>query len=201
MSDLVKNTYKIAAAILAGGRSVRMGSPKDAVVIPGDGRTFLGRICDEVDIIFPYVISGRYISLRPDQDIRREGYVYVPDRFEGAGPLGGIASVLLTAADDGFDAVLVLACDMIRYDHEEIGSICGCYRGEDVLFARSGVSLIEPLASIYSVSAADTIVSMIGRKKYRIKDLAEEDCSIAFFDSGRSLCYENRNTPYETENE
>ena len=66
----------IAACVLAGGQSKRMGRPKHSVVIPGDGRTFLDRICDEIDHVYPSVISGRYISLRADQNIERDGYKY-----------------------------------------------------------------------------------------------------------------------------
>lgn len=186
---------RIAAAVLAGGRSKRMGSPKESVIIPGDGRTFLDRICDEVDEVYPERIIARYISVRCGQHVNRKGYETVTDRYEGTGPIGGIASVLKQARGDGADAVLVIACDMIRYDHAEIRRICGQYAGEGVLFARTNM-LVQPLASIYSVSAAEDLMSMIAPKDYRIRDLAGYIQNVGYYDSDHVDNYENQNFPF-----
>ena len=114
-----------------------MGQPKESVIIPGDGRTFLDRICDEIDKAYQKIISQRYISQREDQQIIRDGYVPVYDKYTGIGPIGGIASVLERAGKDGYDATLFLACDMTGYHYDEISQICTRYHGEDVLFART----------------------------------------------------------------
>lgn len=188
--------HRIAAAVLTGGRSLRMGSPKESTVIPGDGRTFLDRICDEVDITYPNTISGRYLSVRADQDVCRTGYIRVPDRYDGIGPLGGIASVLMRAYDDGFEAVLMLACDMIRYEHGEILSICEHYHGEDILFARTSPDDLQPLASIYSTGILDAVQSQTDSGDYRIRNLSGRLRDVLFYDSSDPGFYENRNTPF-----
>ncbi len=187
--------FKIGAAVLCGGRSKRMGRPKESVVIEGDGRTFLERICDEVDKVFPDLICKRYLSVREEQDINRDGYERVTDIYEDIGPLGGTAAVLTRAAEDGVDAVLILACDMTAYDHDEIRNICGIYDGEDILFARTEESGLQPLASIYSVSVLPAVIDRISKKDYRIRDLADLVNTTGYYDAARGACYHNQNTP------
>ncbi len=70
--------YKIAAAVLLGGRSVRMGSPKETMMIKKDGRTFLDRLCDEADLCVGKSITKRYLSERRDQNAAREGCTEIP---------------------------------------------------------------------------------------------------------------------------
>ncbi|MCR5687935.1 MAG: NTP transferase domain-containing protein [Lachnospiraceae bacterium] len=171
-----------------------MGRPKHSVVIPGDGRTFLDRMCDEIDHVYPSVVRGRYISMRPDQNIEREGYKCVCDRYEAIGPLGGIASVLADAKRDRFDAVLMLACDMTAYDSQEIINICERYDGDDILFARTDETDIEPLASIYGITVLDAIQTQIDNGDYRIRDLEKLVENIGYFDSVYPERYFNQNT-------
>ncbi len=192
----MKTKYNIAAVVLVGGLSRRMGMPKDSVVIPNDGRTFLDKICEEVDITYPDVIKGRYLSVRSDRILAREGYESVIDIFERVGPLGGIHASLVRAREDGYDAVLVLACDMTEYDHKEIEAICAAYAGEDILFARTGKIDVQPLASIYSVTVIGGIIEQIKKKEYRIRDLSGTLSNISYYDSNRRSIYRNQNTPF-----
>ena len=187
--------YRIAAAVLAGGRSTRMGSPKENMIIEGDGRTFLNKICDEADACSGDCIAARYLSIRRGQDLSREGYKTVEDTYDDIGPLGGLTAVLKTAAADGMDAVLILACDMIRYTENEIRRICDSYKGEDILWARTDGRDIQPLASIYSVKILDECLSQAGDGVYRLRDLDKRCKRTGFYDSADSPAYENRNDP------
>ena len=190
----------IAACVLAGGQSKRMGRPKHSVIIPGDGRTFLDRMCDEIDRVYPSVIRGRYISMRSDQNIEREGYKCVCDRYEAIGPLGGIASALADAKRDGFNAVLMLACDMTAYNCQEIINICERYDGDDILFARTDETDIQPLASIYGITVLDAIMTQIDNGNYRIRDLEKLVKKSEYFDSVCPERYFNQNTVAEQPN-
>ncbi len=196
MSESTGKGLRIAAAVLTGGYSKRMGSPKEDIVIPGDGRTFLDRICDEADKGYPEIISGRYLSVRKGQKTGREGYLRTEDLYDGIGPMGGIISVLTRAKKEGFDAVLFLACDLIDYRFEEMKKICECYRGEDVLFARTDGRDLQPLASIYSISAIPAFYALIEKKNYRIRDVKEILRVTGFYDSEVSQCYVNQNIPF-----
>ena len=187
---------RMAVAVLTGGRSARMGRPKELVVIPDDGRTFLERICDEVDIISDRPFIARYLSVREGQCIERDGYINVSDRYEGIGPIGGIYSSLEKAAEDGAGSVLILACDLIGYDNNEITGICDSYKGEDILFARTGDGRLQPLASIYSADILPAVRYLIERGKYRITDLSEACANVGYYDTFRNECYINQNTPF-----
>ncbi len=197
MVDKTSKDIKIAAAVLTGGKSSRMGRPKESVVIPGDGRTFITRICDEVDMVYPETVSGRYLSVRSGQEIDRPGYIIVPDIFDGIGPLGGVASLLSRAKADGYDAVLALAVDLITYDHDEIVRICDHYDGEDVLFTRTEGVGLQPLASIYNVSTFSSITDMIEEGNFRIRDIAGRCKRVGYYDSDSPGWYEDQNHDFQ----
>ncbi|MBR1507520.1 MAG: molybdenum cofactor guanylyltransferase [Eubacterium sp.] len=188
--------YRIAAAVLAGGRSKRMGSPKESMIITGDGRTFLDKICDEVDECFGKCIDLRILSLREGQTVFRDGYMPVYDRYDDIGPLGGLISILEKAVSEGIDACLIIACDMINYTAEEIRRICEEYKGEDILFARTDYDKrIQPLASIYSVKMLQYAVKMAEEGDYRMRKLADMTENVGYYNSRNTELYANINYP------
>lgn len=92
----------VSAAIMAGGRSRRMGRDKawielDGVPLVRRVRDVLAQVADEVIVV---ANDPRYASL---------GLRVVPDRYPDGGALGGIATGVAAATHD---AVLVAACDM-----------------------------------------------------------------------------------------
>jgi molybdopterin-guanine dinucleotide biosynthesis protein A len=185
--------FKIAAAVMVGGKSSRMGQPKENIIIPSMGITFLDKICGEIALCMDSKISGCYLSVRRGQSIERSGYVCVQDTVDEIGPMGGIYSVLLRAGKDGYDAVWFVACDMIRMEAEEIRNVCERYGGEDVLFARTGQSFIQPFGSIYKTDVAEVLKKKIDEKNYRIRSLMDEDILIGYFDSMNLEMYDNIN--------
>ena len=189
-----RSVYRIAAAILVGGQSKRMGSPKEKMVIKGDGRTFLDKICDEADACMDSCIEALYLSVRKGQRVSRNGYIQVEDEYDSIGPMGGICSVLNRAAEDGLDAVLFIACDMIKYDSEEISSICRSYKGEDILWARTGGYAIQPLASIYNVNIVSTIKGMADKGDYKLRNMEKYLDNIGYCDRADINKYDNVNT-------
>ena len=192
-NDKNNNVTNIAVAVMVGGQSKRMGRPKESVIIPGDGRTFLEKICDEIDAAGDIFVE-KYISVRKGQEISHSGYKPVEDVYDGIGPMGGIASVLTRAKKDDVSAVLFLACDMIKYDSDEIGRIVSSYKGEDVLFARTKERGMQPLASIYSVYSLDAITAQIAEGDYRLRHIAERLDDIVYYDALNEELYENVNS-------
>ena len=186
---------RIAAAVLIGGRSTRMGSPKEDMVIPDDGRTFLERICDEVDLCSDREIYARYLSVRKGQAKSREGWTTITDEYDDIGPLGGLTALLERAGEDGADALLLLACDMIKYNAHEISRICSAYKGQDILFARTGKRDVQPLASIYRVSVLEHAKVLAKEGIYRMRALADDTLNVGYFDSDNEEAYLNINTP------
>ena len=93
----------VSCAILAGGKSQRMGQDKAALLI--EGEPLLARtartaraVASEIAIIGP-----------PERAVLVPGIQVIADCWPNAGPLGGIATALQELAGE---AVLVVGCDM-----------------------------------------------------------------------------------------
>ena len=93
----------VAGYILSGGRNTRMEGQKK-LFLRYAGETFCQRILHACDCL-PAV----YLSVDNKEPYRKAGLPMVEDRWRGIGPLGGIASGLLTCKED---ALFVMACDM-----------------------------------------------------------------------------------------
>ena len=187
--------YKIAVAVFAGGRSVRMGIPKESIVIEGDGRTFLERICDEANACEQTLISGKYLSVRRGQRTDTDGFTAVEDEYDDIGPLGGLVTVLGRAKEDGMDAVLIVAVDMVKYDRHEIEEICRAYAGEDILIPRTADGRVHPLAGIYSVRLLESARRLADEGNYRMSALQTDDIHIKYYDTASDDAYLNVNRP------
>lgn len=93
-----------AAIILAGGRSSRLGQPKE--LLKADGRTLLQRTVDACHDCDPVVVVG------PDHHDLPNSVIQVREEPAYGGPVAAIAAGVrhIGAAED----VIVLACDMPR---------------------------------------------------------------------------------------
>ncbi|MBQ6385395.1 MAG: molybdopterin-guanine dinucleotide biosynthesis protein B [Lachnospiraceae bacterium] len=178
----------VGTVILCGGRSTRMGQPKEEVIIPWDGRTMLDHICDEM-----LFFKDRYLSVRPQQKRLRPDYIPIPDLCGEIGPAGGIFSALAVCKTDG---LLVLACDMPRYTRQQAEKLLAEYRGEDILILKSPGGL-EPLASIYSKSVLPALYRMIADKNYRIRSLLDNVMRVRIVEDDDAAAYQNVNRPEE----
>jgi molybdopterin-guanine dinucleotide biosynthesis protein A len=109
----------ICGAVLVGGRSSRMGLPKDGLWT--GSRTFLDRA---IDTLRPFCdeqfVIGRdrpEDALRGHRDRGRCAIGWLPDAPGASGPLGGI----LAALDARPDVLwLILPCDMPGISHDAI---------------------------------------------------------------------------------
>lgn len=127
--DIYRNC---AAAILAGGKSLRMGEDKARLI--WEGKTFLERIAGELGN-FP----ARFVSLGAERDSLKEsvpeGWTVIRDRYEDAGPMAGIGAVLEASP---FPWVFVVSCDMPR-----VNAAAAEYLWE---YAAEGTDLVVPAA-------------------------------------------------------
>jgi molybdopterin-guanine dinucleotide biosynthesis protein A len=96
-------SFTIMGAILAGGQSRRMGQDKAMLLIHGE--PLLARAIRTVRTVTPEVA----IIGPPERAALAPGAPVIPDRWPGAGPLGGIATALQALTSE---AVLVVGCDM-----------------------------------------------------------------------------------------
>ena len=94
-----------AGAVLAGGRSRRMGKPKESVVLPG-GAIMIELILDELLNHCPVVVV---VGTCAGYDLSsRKNVLHITDLRPGHGPLSGIEALLASRVADGY---LVTGCD------------------------------------------------------------------------------------------
>ena len=80
---------QVAVAVLAGGKSSRMGRSKPDLPAAGND-TLLTRLCSAVGDF-----RHRYLCVNASQqELQVPGFVRIVDRYEGAGPAGAICTLL-----------------------------------------------------------------------------------------------------------
>jgi FdhD protein len=137
----------ITAAVLAGGRSMRMGVDKTLLSV--DGRTLVARVCDAVGEVCAQTVV---VTNRPEalEDARLpDGVRVLRDEVAYQGPLGGLVTAM-DAADTEW--VLAVAADM---PHLEPGIVRALWEARDsgdvvVPVSEKGP---EPLLALYRVPA------------------------------------------------
>lgn len=132
-------TRYLSGAILAGGKSSRMGQEK--ALLLWEGKPMVMRVAQTLQQVFSEVLvvsdnaeTYRFLGLR-----------IVPDIFKGCGPLGGIHSALVHAAAEG---VFVCSCDMPCITPALVRKIVHRSSLREVTFASDGMQL-HPLLGVY----------------------------------------------------
>jgi len=142
---------RLGAVILAGGRSVRMGRPKEW--LPFGGETLLGRISRTLlEVAAPVLVLAR--DHEQDLPPLPAAVGKLVDQRRDAGPLAGLTQGLdhLVAAH-GFtatDAVLLTACDLPFLDAVFVRGLVAHLAGHDIVLPMTA-GREEPLAAIYRV--------------------------------------------------
>jgi len=160
----------VSAAIMAGGKSRRMGQDKAWIELDGEPlikrvADVLGQVADEVIVV---ANEPRYASL---------GLRVVKDRYPDGGALGGIATGVGAAAHD---TVLVAACDMPFLSADVWRVLLGHAGEADVVIPRVGGEY-ETLHALYTKACLPHMARALAENRLRV---------IAFFDEVRVLAIE-----------
>jgi molybdopterin-guanine dinucleotide biosynthesis protein A len=159
---------KVSAAVMAGGKSRRMGRDK-AWLDLGDGRPIVQHVIDVLrevaDEVFLVANDERFATL---------GLRVVPDRFPEGGALGAIATGVGAAAHD---RVLVAACDMPFLRAEVFRLLVERSEGYDAVVPRIGTDL-ETFHALYAKACLPAMERALSQGRLRV---------ISFFDDVRIL--------------
>ena len=137
----LKNDF--AAAVIAGGRSQRMGRDKAQLRWP-DGPSLLER---QLDVLRQLQPAELWISARADQALPQLAADVARANDAGdAGPLGGIVELLRATRQP---RVLVLAVDMPLIDSATLQLLLRCPKPGAVFDVQGR---LEPLAALYPVT-------------------------------------------------
>ncbi|MEH3143563.1 MAG: molybdenum cofactor guanylyltransferase [Mycobacterium kyogaense] len=149
----------LAAVILAGGASRRMGRDKAAVVIDGPSgeTTLLQRM---VSIVSPRC-APVFVIAAPGQALPEVDATVLRDEVRGVGPLRATGRGLRAAAEAGVAHALVCAVDMPELTVEIVDTLAGPAQ-------RLGVDVVLPwdgrdhyLAGIYRTELHDVVDRLI----------------------------------------
>ncbi|HSK48631.1 MAG TPA: formate dehydrogenase accessory sulfurtransferase FdhD, partial [Coriobacteriia bacterium] len=135
------------AAVLAGGRSLRMGV--DKTLLSFDGRTLVSRVTDAVATVCEKTII---VTNRPEalEDAGLpEGVRVVRDEVAYQGPLGGLTTALAEAETEW---ILAVAADMPHLEPEIARALWSVRDSGDVVVPLTEKGY-EPLLALYRVEA------------------------------------------------
>lgn len=142
----------LAAAVLTGGRSRRMGTTKALIEV--DGVAMADRV----------VAAARGVGAEPvllvggdPAALASLSAPVVPDLYPGEGPVAGVLAALRHVRDHA-DRVLVLPCDLAHIDADTLFPLVEAEAGDG--FSQVWVAAtdrLEPMCAIWSVQALDRI--------------------------------------------
>ena len=133
----------VTAAILAGGRSMRMGVDKTLLAV--DGESLLLRVVEAVGRVCAHTVV---VTNRPEQAGEAGLSINVPvlaDEVPFQGPLGGLVTALKEAPDEW---VLAVAADMPWLEPELVRALWEARDGAQVVVPLTEKGL-EPLLALY----------------------------------------------------
>ena len=179
------------AALIAGGKSTRMGRDKATLIV--DGVPLWRHQLDTLAATGPaeLFVAGKCEAI-PDGGAR-----IVADEWPDCGPLGGIATALAHAC---LPWVLVLAVDMPAMTPGFLTSLLA----EVAKTGRGAVPILggrwEPLAAVYPVAALPIARQLLGERRLALAAWIEaaRDAGLVdgvVVDEGSCALFENLNTP------
>ncbi|MDR6462018.1 NTP transferase domain-containing protein [Chryseobacterium sediminis] len=142
--------------VLAGGKSLRMGNPKDKINWHGKEQRYYA-----ADLLTPFC-ENVFISCRQDQlEHFDTDYNALTDTFLNMGPFGGILSALRAQRDKAW---LVVACDLPLLDKNSLEFLI---RSRDAKKAATTYEspfdgLPEPLITIWEPKSYPLLLNFLG---------------------------------------
>lgn len=151
----------MTSIVLAGGRSMRMGSCKALETICG--KSLLERVIERLKPISSQILI---VTSQEQYDLLASFETeVVVDIYPGKGPLGGIYTGLL-ASESQYS--IVVACDMPFLNVELLHYMAELSLGFDAVIPRKGKGKIEPLHAIYSRNCLTTIKTELEHNHLKI---------------------------------
>jgi molybdenum cofactor guanylyltransferase len=198
------NLHPLSVAVLAGGKSRRMG--QDKALLEVGGRALIEYVLDASR----EVGSDVFIVASDRPEYQQFGFRVVSDRFPHSGSLGGIYTAL---AESESDYCAVLACDMPFVNVALFRHMAAIERDYDVLVPalpsersdQGGSETLETLHAIYSRACLPAIERQLNAgvfkvigffSEVRVRRMPEEE--VRSFDP-QLLSFFNTNTPAEFE--
>lgn len=182
---------RLAAILLVGGRSARMGRPK--ALLSFDGEPLVAHLARRLGKRFPEVV----VVAAEGQELPPIAARIVRDELPDRGPLGGLTSGL-RAVDA--EAAFAAACDAPFLDAELAFALAARLGTHEAVLPRFG-GLYQPLHAVYRPRVAERFAELVRRGELRAMEaaltlapLVVEEVEIRAIDP-EGLSFRNLNTP------
>ncbi|MBI1290951.1 NTP transferase domain-containing protein [bacterium] len=182
----------IVGAVLAGGLSRRMGSPKEGIPLR-DGRPMIEHVLDAISPVCDRVaIVGECRGWDPSA---RPALRHLPDLHPGAGPLGAILTLLESGMATGY---LVVTCDQPLLTAELLRTLVRSASASPTFFRLPSGEVLDPFPGYYPVEWLPTARSLFlaGERSPR-KALRQSECAFVGIEADRLRFLKGFNTPEE----
>ena len=146
--DLTDRHPDLAAVLLAGGKSRRMGC--DKALLRLGGRPFALLLAERLQELTDQVL----LSANEPSAYSFLGLPAVTDLYPGCGPMAGVHAALRHTARS---MMLVLACDLPGATSRLLRSLIGCAAGFDAVVPVTSDGLLHPVCSLYRRSCLPVI--------------------------------------------
>ena len=174
-------------AILAGGGSTRIGSPKHALSLP-NGTTMIEAVATALG-----AVCERFVILGAEDAM--PALPHVADLRPGCGPLGGIEALLASGIDRQY---LVCPCDLPFVTSELFNALLRPTQATATALRLEESQQIEPLPARISVEALDTTKRLLDEGRRAVYQLMEAiDIEEVSAPGAWSKLLTNVNTPQE----
>jgi len=162
-------TYRIAGAILAGGKARRMGGIVKGMLPIGGRVSLIERLMVHM---MRSGVKETVIAANDERPYIRIGCAMVPDRRADAGPLAGIEAALQYFAGR-YDAVLCLPCDLPALSWKEMSALVTAFAGTGgpVVFAQTEDAESHPLCAVVRTDLLDKVSAALDRDERGVHDL------------------------------
>lgn len=172
-------------AILAGGKSSRMG--KDKAFLKYKDKSFIENIINKGNKFQEILIISNN-----KKDYEKFNIKIVEDIYKDKGPIGGIHTALVNSK---FNKVLCVACDMPLISEETLIKLSK-EKGENEVIIPKINGRLQPLCGIYTKSLIDKIEEDIKNNRTKLIDnIKEFDFKILDKDELNKKDFININTP------
>jgi len=158
---------EVAAIVLAGGKSLRLGRSKALEI--ADGKRLIDRVIERLKQLGSQILmvtSQEQVDLAVSDEVK-----ILVDILPGKGPLGGIYTGLLASQSSHN---IVVACDMPFLNTKLLRYISGLSCDFDVVVPRLNKGKVQPLHAIYSRSCIDIIRAQLERDQLEVESFFDK---------------------------
>lgn len=183
---------KIAAVILAGGRSSRMGTPKAGLSL-ATGRTIFEHVYECVkDLSLPCVVAGHAEGI---QLCRYPDLTVIPDEISDRGPVGALLGVLNSNIAHHY---MVIGCDQPLMRPILLRKLLTEIDERPCAFRNQADGNLSPLPGLYPAALLPIVEILLQQPRASLRELlAKSDVRMITLDQANWEYLRSANTPQD----